>query len=130
MNDQDGFVALVSIMIITSLLLVMIISMSTTAFFASASTLEFSDAVIARAKAFNCGEIVLLRLSSNEKFEGSQDLFVQDQNCEVSNIDKSNSAEYSFSCAVLENHALAVVKFIIQPTTFSIVSAYQTSVAD
>lgn len=129
MKNEQGFVALVSTIIITSLLLVLIITLSTTSFALSSSGLETADMVQARALAQSCGRLVSLRIAADLKFTGDTTMFVRGYACRISELDLSNPEIISFTSSVVVEHAVAGLEIIVDNNTFEILNAIYVPVA-
>jgi hypothetical protein len=100
-NSQNGFVALISCIIISALLLLLVTGISATSYAFSESVLDQQASLSARAHAYGCAQLVLLRLASDEQYEGGQTFQVHTAVCAVGSITRlsSNSAEFTVSVA-------------------------------
>ncbi len=129
MENQNGFVALISTIIITALLLVLTMSLSTASFALSGSSLEASEMIRARAVAESCGRFVLLRLSADPRFVGNTAFFIQGQVCKISVIDFSDLTYLKFQTTAVVNHAVAGVEFLVQKNSMEIITSTYIPVA-
>lgn len=128
MDNEQGFVALISTIIITALLLILVVSLSTAAFALSSSGIEAADMVRARAVAQSCGRLTLLRLAADPKFTGNSTIYIYGHQCKVGAIDFSGDS-LKFQTSVVVSHAVAGVEFLVNKDLLEIIQSFYIPVA-
>jgi len=114
-----GFIALVSSLIISSVLLAAMMGISMASLYARAEALDEDAAAGAREALRGCIEDVRLRLATEPAFGGGISLGIGVHACVVSSISRDEDA-LSFVASVSEGTALAQVTASVSAADFSL----------
>ncbi len=88
MNENGGYITLLSAIIISSVLMIMMYEQSLTGFFARASVLNQEKKTASFYLAMSCVEKIKLKLAEDAGYLGGEFLKISDGECEIGNIDR------------------------------------------
>ena len=118
-KNQEGFVALISAIVISFLLMAIVFSLSFRGFFGRFNLLdsEFKERSIAVAEA--CGENALLRLAQDINYVGSENFDIGNDSCDVLAIDTGLSPRVIQVTANI-NSAVTNIEIVVDESDFSV----------
>ena len=119
--NQNGFIALITSIIISALLLVLIASSSLSSLYASENTLEKSQKQQSLDLANSCINMVLLRLSADQSFNGLRTWKIGTANCIISQISLIDSS-FVFEIKVSVGNSFTNLKVVANKTSLNIIS--------
>lgn len=90
LKSQHGYIALISVIIVSISLLTLVISVSFTGFYSRFSVLESEQKEISNYLAEACINTAILKISQNETYTGAQTISVGAQNCEIVSVTTGN----------------------------------------
>ncbi|MDP3954244.1 MAG: hypothetical protein Q8Q06_02405 [bacterium] len=120
-NNQEGFIALVSAIVISLVLMAIVFSLSFRGFFGRFNLLdsEFKERSIAVAEA--CGDNALLRLAQDINYAGSESFDIGDDTCKVLPINNILSPRVIYATANVYS-AVTNLKITVDEATLSVSS--------
>lgn len=107
-KSEKGFIAITSSAIISALLLLLVVSSSMSAFFLSSSLLEQYQKELSYSLATGCAEMVLLRLSNDEKYLGQENIQISDWSCSVGLVNNLGN-NFIFEIKVLVGKSVTTI---------------------
>lgn len=122
LEPQRGFIALMSAIIISVILLLMAISLSFTGFYSRANILDYELKEISSALAEACADTAILRLANNPNYTGPERVTVSGSDtCDIKTIDPSADPIIINTKAVF-NQATTNLRIKINKSDLSVVS--------
>lgn len=120
-NNNKGYIALTSIIIVSILSLTIVLSMNFSGFFNRFNILdsEFKETSFALAEA--CANKALLKLAQNSSYLGNENINVGFNTCSILAIENNGSQKIIKTKAQIKN-AVSNLKVVINTPNFNIVS--------
>jgi len=131
LKAQRGFMALMSAIIISAILLLIAVSLSTTSFYDRSNILDFELKEKSSALAEACTDTAILRLTKNLSYvpsppfnfttqTGGEPIIVDSDQCTIVSVDTFGS--HIIKTQAIFNNAYTNLRVIINPATFAVQS--------
>lgn len=127
---QQGFITLTFAVIVSAILLLIVASLSVSAFTVSGQSLEMADSFSAQAEILSCTQIVLLKILSLSDYSGSEVIQGARSQCTVGVRDVQDPQVDSFHILTQRNRAQTAMKVSITKLAPYVIRYYQIPVAD
>ncbi len=124
-QKNKGFIALMSSIIISAVLILIVINMSMTGFYTRSNILDSEIKEMSLALADSCIDIALLGFAQNASYSGNVNTIVGENTCFIGPITTSGSQKiFKIKAVVSDFHTN--LKIIMDGTNFSIISVEET----
>ena len=120
-KNQSGFIALISVIIITAILLVIITTASMSGFFSRFNTADSEFKAQSSALAEACVQKALLKLIVNESYAGNESIPIANTTCFIRAV-VSNGNEKTIETQGVAGTAYTNLRVIIDRAALSIIS--------
>ncbi len=94
-NTNGGYIALISVIVISALLIAITFTLSFTGFFLRFNILDYENKNQSVGLAEACVDTTLFKLSSNPSYTGNEDISLGTNTCHIGSISNSGS-QFSF----------------------------------
>ena len=119
---NDGFIALVSVIIISSILLILATTLSLSSFYARSNILDSEIKETSSSIAKGCVDTAVLELADNLNFSGNKSYVnINRDSCLVSSVTTSNGNK-TFKVQSVYQNSYTNIKTVLHLNPFSIVS--------
>lgn len=120
-KNQQGFVALMSVIIISAVLLVMMVSAAGIAFRGRFSVLDYENKKIGVGLAEACAQVAMLKIAQNSQYGGGEDVVVEgDKKCRICSVAGNNPYIISARAAYRGTHTNLEVRAFPNGNNFNI----------
>ncbi len=120
---QSGYIALVSVLIISGLLVMALCTVSMSGFFSRFNILNTEFKEMSASLAESCINTTLLKLAQNISYGGNETILVVDQSCTIrSVVPGSISGQLIVESQAIVEHAYTNLRATINSNDFSIIS--------
>lgn len=125
-RGQSGFVALISVIIITILLVIISVSISTTSFFSRFNVADGEYKKRSSELAEACVDAALLKLAQDPSYAGGESIAVGSDSCQVVSV-SSTATQYTVKTKALfpqgtAYQAVTNLQVTVDSSSFSIIS--------
>lgn len=124
-QNNNGFIALMSAIIISAVLMLIVINMSLTGFYSRTNILDSETKERSSALADACIDIALLGFAQNASYTGNINVTVGENSCFIGPVTTSGSQKIFKIKAIIANY-YTNLNVIIDGTNFSIISTEET----
>ncbi len=120
---QSGYIALVSVLIISGLLVMALCTVSMSGFFSRFNTLNSEFKEVSTSPAESCINIALLKLAQNISYGGNEIILIGDRSCTIrSVVPGSISGQLIVESQAIVEHAYTNLRVTINSSDFSVIS--------
>jgi len=123
-SEEQGFAAIVSVVIISVLLIALTFTLSTTGFFVRFNVLDQEFKAKSLALAEGCANRALVKLAVDSAYSGNEDFKIGDDVCHIGQI--SNNGNYIFKTQGIAQKAYSNISVMAKPSDLSIISFSET----
>lgn len=120
-NTTKGYIAILSVLVISLLMLVLAIGLGVGSFFTRAGTADFFDKRASHFAAFSCLEFGRLQLSLNDNYGGSATTTINGQSCYLYAVETVGAVKILKSRAQVQG-ATTNLKLTVDAVNLSTVS--------
>lgn len=124
-QKNSGFIALMSSIIISAMLILIVMNMSLTGFYTRTNILDSENKERSSALADACLDIALLGFVQNSSYSGNVNTIVGENTCFIGPVTTSGPQKIFKIKAIIANY-YTNLKITVNSTNFSIVSAEET----
>lgn len=118
-GGQQGYIALITSIIISALLLILISCASLSSFYSAENILAKTQKQESSDLAFSCLNMALLRLASDSSWLGAETWKVADKLCHITQVSLSNN-NFVFILQVRVNNSFTTLKANVQKSNLEI----------
>lgn len=123
-EKSRGFIALISVIIISAILMIVASTLSFKGFFGRFNALDFEFKEISTALAEACAEDALLKLTTNQSYSGNETLDIGKNSCFTGAVSGGQIKDFKTKGVYQNSHTNVSVSF--NTSNFSIVSWIET----
>jgi hypothetical protein len=120
-KNNSGFIALISAVIISIILLLMITNTSLTSFYSRSNILDYELKALAKALAEGCADTAILRLIEDPIYSGSETVPIGGDTCSILSVTTAPSGKTILVAASYKNY-VTNLKIVVQSTDMSVIS--------
>lgn len=120
-KTNSGFIALISAVIISVILLLMITNTSLTSFYSRSNILDYELKERATALSEGCADTAILRLIENPDYAGNETVPIGADNCSILSVTAAPGAKTILVTAAYKNY-VTNLKIVLKSTDMSVVS--------
>jgi hypothetical protein len=123
-KDQSGFVALLSVIIITVVLVVISVSVSTTSFFSRFNVADAEYKRLSSSLAEACADQALLKLAQDPSYApapGGDTISVGSSSCKIFSV-TSSPTQFTIQTKAVFQKAVTNIQIIVDNSSYSVIS--------
>jgi len=121
-KGQEGYIALMSAIIISAVLVGISVSISTTGFFVRFNVLDAEYKLRSAALAESCVNVALLRLAQNPGLPAAGSVAVGNEYCNIVSVRKNGSQQIIIQTKGVVREAVSNLQVVISSSNFSLIS--------
>jgi len=122
-NLQKGFIALISISIITVLLLVLCVSLSAQSFFTRTFILSYENKMLSEERVRECTVYILQKLAEDAQYRGGETTTINSSLCTITT--SSGGDPRSFTLTAIYHHSYTTWNIAITLTNLDVIRRYE-----
>ncbi|MEK7507876.1 MAG: hypothetical protein AAB602_02215 [Patescibacteria group bacterium] len=121
-TDNDGFVALTSVLLISVVLLLMVATLSLSGYIGRFNVLNSELKKVSAALAEACANTAVLKLAEDWSYAGNETIATNGNTCKIFSVSAIGSNPQIFEVQAIYQEAYTNLRIRIQKTPFAIVS--------
>ncbi|MBI4053908.1 MAG: hypothetical protein HY397_01100 [Candidatus Doudnabacteria bacterium] len=121
-KQSDGYVALISAIIVSAVLLIIVFSISFSVYFARFNILDSEYKKISTGLAEACVEAAMLELAQDPSYAGGENKDVGSNQCSILSIPPPSGGEYTIRTKAVFRNSVTNIVVVVNSTDFSVIS--------